>query len=393
MITKEARAEAQSRGAHKVLAFYGLDKSAAAAGGILNTLGAAGSRALTSGTKAYTHGGGNMAQNAWRGIQGAAKGFHRGGGTGAAAKAVGVGAAGLGATYAAGRGFGAGMRDAQANNAPTGGVKLNGLREDLIGGEFQAGEDIPGFANSTAIGLLGAEVGHALQGAYRGASHGHALRGAGRGWVGSVGGGVLGAGLGAALSNLSAALSNKPIGGAALAGRLLGSGLGAHLLTRKYLADRKKPAPPASPELDEIRLTDPIDLSGAPGTKISGIREELIGGKLDPWVDLPGLATNYLATHVSDRSPVAGAPLVGAVRGGLSEHGSALGGALRGAIGGTAGGILGNGAARLLGAPRYSLGTDMATRLGVAGGAHLMTRKYLTEPYVARPDLYSDDEE
>lgn len=372
MITKEAQAEAQSRGAHKVLAFYGLDKSAtAAAPGILGTLSAAGSRALTSGSKAMAHGRGTTGQNLMAGVRAAGKGFHRGGGTTAAGKALGVGAAGLGAAYGAGRAFGAGQADAQR-----GAVKLNGLREDLFGGEFQAGEDIPGLANSTAIGLLGADLGHALQGAYRGAPHGHALAGAGRGWVGSVGGQTLGAGLGAALSG-------RPIGGAAFAGGLLGSGLGAHLLTRKYLADPKTPAPP-KPELDEIRLTDPIDMSGASGTKVGGF---------DPWVDLPGLATNYLATHVSDSSPVAGAPLVGAVRGGLSEHGSALGGALRGAIGGTAGGIIGNGAARLLGAPRHSLGTDMATRLGVAGGAHLLTRKYLTEPYVARPDLYSDDEE
>lgn len=371
MLTKEAIDEARARGAQAALSHYGLNKTAAgaaAAGGILNTLGAAGSRALTSGTKAYTHGGGNMAQNAWKGLQGAAKGFHRGGGTGAAAKAVGVGAAGLGATYAAGRGFGAGMRDAQANNAPAGGVKLNGLREDLIGGEFQAGEDIPGFANSAAIGLLGADVGHALQGAYRGASHGHALQGAGRGWVGSVGGGVLGAGLGAALSN-------KPIGGAALAGRVLGSGLGAHLLTRKYLADRKKPAPPASPELDEIRLTDPIDLSGAPGTKISGIREELIGGKFDPAVDIPGLAASYLSTHVEH-----GVPLHGVIRGGISADGTMLGGALRSTVGGATGGALARYLARRLGGSRFSPMTETATRLGTAAGSHLLTRKYLTEP-------------
>lgn len=374
MITKEALDEARARGAHKVLSVYGLNKAAAgaaAAGGILNTLSRAGSAAVRRGSRAVARGTGTTGENLWAGAQRAGSTFHRAGGTTAAGKALGVGAAGAGVMYGAGRAFGAGQADARG-----GGVKLNGLREDLLGGEFQAGEDISGLANSTAIGFLGADLGHALQGAYRGAPHGHALAGAGRGWVGSVGGQALGAGLGAALSG-------RPIGGAAFAGGLLGSGLGAHLLTRKYLADPKTPAPP-KPELDEIRLTDPIDMSGASGTKVGGF---------DPWVDIPGLATNYLATHVSDSSPVAGAPLIGAVRGGLSEHGSALGGALRGAIGGTAGGIIGNGAARLLGAPRHSLGTDMATRLGVAGGAHLLTRKYLTEPYVARPELYSDDEE
>lgn len=378
MITKKALAEARARGAQAALSHYGLNKTAAgaAAGGILNTLGAAGSRALTSGTKAYTHGGGNMAQNAWRGLQGAAKGFHRGGGTGAAAKAVGVGAAGLGATYAAGRGFGAGMRDAQANNAPTGGVKLNGLREDLIGGEISPGREALGLGTSLALGALPHIVtplafpAHAVQGALRGKRHGDAVDGGIRGFAGSTGGYI------AATLGLNALRRGTHVPEpTANVVRTLGSGLGAHLLTRKYLADPKKPAPPALPETDEIRLTDPIDMSGAPGTKISGIREELIGGKFDPGVDIPGLAASYLSTHVEH-----GVPLHGVIRGGISADGTMLGGALRSTVGGATGGVLARYLARRLGGSRFSPLTETATRLGTAAGSHLLTRKYLTEP-------------
>lgn len=367
MITKEARAEAQSRGAHKVLAFYGLDKSAAAAApGILGTLSAAGSRALTSGSKAMAHGRGTTGQNLMAGVRAAGKGFHRGGGTTAAGKALGIGAAGAGLMYGAGRAFGAGQADAQR-----GAVKLNGLREDLIGGEFQAEKDIPGLGTSTALGMLGGDIAHTLQGGYRGNRHGQMLRGAARGLVGSVGGSMLGAGLGAAVSN-------DPIGGAAYLGGVMGRGLGAHLLTRKYLADPKTPAQPASPELDEIRLTDPIDMpgaEGASGTKVGGIREEIIGGKFDPYVDLPGLATSYFSTHLEG-----GVPLHGALRGAFGHDGTLTGGALRSTVGGATGGVLARYLARRLGGSRFSPMTETATRLGTAAGSHLLTRKYLTEP-------------
>ena len=181
---------------------------------------------------------------------------------------------------------------------------------------------------------------------------------------------MLGAGLGAAVSN-------DPVGGAAYLGGVMGRGLGAHLLTRKYLADPKKPAQPAA-EPDEIQLTDPIDMpgaEGASGTKVGGIREELIGGKFDPYVDLPGLATSYFSTHLEG-----GVPLHGALRGAFGHDGTLTGGALRSTVGGATGGVLARYLARRLGGSRFSPATETATRLGTALGSHLLTRKYLTEP-------------
>lgn len=246
MITKEARAEAQSRGAHKVLAFYGLDKvavagaAAKAAPGILNTLSRAGSAAVRRGSKAVATGKGSTGQNLWAGAQQAGKAFHRMGGTGAAAKAVGVGAAGLGAAYGAGRVFGAG------SNA----------------GQKQAGaeEEAQGLANSTLASMLPV-AGPAALGAVRGQRHKDPVSGGLRGAAGSLAGGTAGAAGGAALG---AYLSGKMVaprtrnkavaerlartigrgllqttaaGAGGVVGGLAGSGLGTHLLTRKYLQE------------------------------------------------------------------------------------------------------------------------------------------------------------
>lgn len=251
MLTKEAIDEAQARGIHKVLALYGLDKAAAAAAvakaapGILNTLSRAGSAAVRRGSKAVASGKGTTGQNLWAGAQRAGQAFHRMGGTGAAAKAVGLGAAGLGAAYGVGRAFGAGSNP----------------------GQKQAGaeEEAQGVANSTLASLVPV-AGPTALGAARGQRHKDPLSGGLRGAVGSLAGGTAGAAGGAALG---AYLSGKLVaprtrskalardlarsigrgllqttaaGAGGVVGGLAGSGLGTHLLTRKYLQHEDPPA-------------------------------------------------------------------------------------------------------------------------------------------------------
>lgn len=213
MITEQDVAAARVRGAETILARYGLAKTA----NILSTLGSAASRALSSGAKAYQHGGGTMMQNVGKGLAAGAKGFQRAGGVPAAGKALGAAtAAGVG-MYGAGRAFGAGQNAAQKQAA------------------FSDG-DLAGVARTTALSALpGLTI---LQGMHRGQLHGanDALGGAARMLLGNTAGFGVGSMLGGLSGNPRAAL---------LAG-ILGSGIGGHYATRKYLKPSTTPVAPSA---------------------------------------------------------------------------------------------------------------------------------------------------
>jgi hypothetical protein len=219
MISNEAYAEAQVRGVQKTLAFYGLEKAAAA--GVLATLGRAGSRALSGGMKAYQHGGGSMMQNVGKGIASGAKSFQRAGGLPAAGKALGATAAVGAGAYGAGRAFGAGQAGGQkqASDADTLGITA---------------DDAEGIARTIGMGFI--PFGNTAQGVHRGSLHGYnePFQGAVRMLGGTMAGGMVGGAAGAVIGK-GLGMNRGAVHGLNGALTLLGSGVGGHLATRKYL--------------------------------------------------------------------------------------------------------------------------------------------------------------
>lgn len=194
MISKQAMDEARARGVQKTLERYKL----AAPTGMLSTLGNAATRAFTSGSKAMSHGGGSMMQNAQKGLAAGSKAFQRAGGVQAGAKTLGAGAAVGAGMYGAGAAFGAGQKSANLVDEATG--VLIGSGAGLIPG------------------------GTAAMGAFRGAEKDEPFVGAARGFAGGAAGQMAGA-------HLAPYLGNPAI--ARLVSMALKGG-GAHLATRDY---------------------------------------------------------------------------------------------------------------------------------------------------------------
>lgn len=111
MITKEALQAAHTRGVQKVLARYGLDKTAAPARGMLDSLGRAATVGWKSGVRSFQNSG-----SLGTGLSAGLKRFTNAGGMNAAAKTLGTGAV-LGAgAYGAGKMFGAGQQSVKQSS-------------------------------------------------------------------------------------------------------------------------------------------------------------------------------------------------------------------------------------------------------------------------------------